>query len=245
MRQNRGLMMRRLWLVLLLLTLLVSGCGKQAPPPVDADTEPIVVQKEKVPAIVSADVPERDPFATRSGSTSTGEAGTVPTEGRNPFVLASASDEWQEEQGTVDTSGRNPFVEGSGEVIEPPPPVEEPIDDPDEPPIEEPSAGEITLEVTTLERCWLDVFVDDERVLRTNVPVGETLRWQGQQEVQLAQVGRIWAVEVTVNGQKIGLLEDLVKKLVDGPITEAGVRISMERMYPGGVLVGLSFSAIE
>ena len=99
------------------------------------------------------------------------------------------------------------------------------------------------LELSALDRCWLDVFVDGQRVLRTNVPAREYLHWQGKQ-VELAQVGRAWAVQVTVNGQELGLLENLVAQLENG-FTVPGVEITLERKYPGGVLVGLRFSVQE
>lgn len=232
------------WVIaLMILVLLLSGCSKEAPPAAEVDDEPQVVQKEKVPAIVSADAPKRDPFASVSGSSRTELAGSVPTEGRDPFTVGKTGDQWETQEGKVSKAGRNPFVEGTGkEEPLPPPPVEEPPDKPEVPGEEPPVVGDgVVIKVTTLDRCWLDVFVDQQRVLRTNVPVGETLSWRGEQEVLLDQVGRERAIEITVNGQQLGVLSELVKELKDGPKVVAGVQVSLKRTYPGGVLAGLSF----
>ena len=246
MRRNRGWAMNRLGAVLLIMMLVLTGCGKKAVPPTEPPKGPVVVQKEKVPPIVDAGVPSRDPFGA-GGSGSVAPKGVVPVEGRDPFGGAAAGGGWQAQPGQVLVAGRDPFSEGSGQVIVPPviKPPEVPIEEPPvDVPVDPPVTSGVMIEVVTLDRCWLDVAVDNVRVLRTNVPVGETLKWQGQGEVRFDQVGRERAIQVKVNGKDLGRLDAFVPRLTNGSITEAGVQISLEKTYPGGVLVGLRFKAL-
>ena len=242
--------MRRLGLILIVLIgfVLLVGCGQdEAAPEVEAPVDNEQVDEVREPVILDADVPERDPFSAGSGSSNWDtEGSTVRRQGRNPFAVADGSSDWRTQRGSVNTSGRDPFVQGSYEPYEPDEPDEpnepdEP-DDPDDPDVG-PAPGEVNVQLTTLDRCWLDVFVDGDRVLRTNVPRGETLEWAGS-VILLEQVGREFGVAVTVNGQDLGRLGTLVQRLEDGPIVEGGVRISLEQRYAGGVLVGLEFAVV-
>jgi hypothetical protein len=235
--------MKRWAIVLLLLMLLVGGCSEETPPPAEMENEPQVVETEKASAVARAEAPKRDPLAAVSGSKKTGEAAEISTEGRNPFTVEKAGKDWATEKGKVDTSGRDPFVKGK--AGKPAAPAEKPPKDPT-PGTETPVTEDgVTVQLTTLDRCWLEVFVDKKRVLLKNVPAAETLTWQGQKEVYFAQVGRGWAVEITVNGQKLGVLSEFAKDLKDGPQVVAGVQISLRHIYPGEVLVGLSLKKTD
>ncbi|MBS4030497.1 MAG: hypothetical protein KGZ63_03610 [Clostridiales bacterium] len=249
-------MKRNVAFLILICTLLLVGCttkqvvepGILTPAPVEEQTEPVEVEIRELQA------PERDPFATGSVSESGSEVvvSAVEAEGRNPFVVADGSDR-ERLAGEVESGGRNPFAVVPNEVIVPEIPVEpeEPVD-PGEIPVDpEPGEPNITdgvqLRIVTTERCWLDIFEDGVRVLRDNVPGGRTLDFYGDSEVRLEQVGREQAVSVTVNGKDLGRLLELVQRLENGPYEdrEAGVRVSLERRYPGGVLVGLRFTALN
>ena len=249
--------MRRVGLTLIILIGLVMlvGCGQNTTvPEVEVPVEDAQEEVEREPVILDADVPQRDPFSASGSGAWEKEAGTVTVEGRDPFRVADGSSDWERQNGEVDTSGRDPFVPVSGEPDvpvepeepeEPDEPVEpeDPVDEPDDPDDEVPLPDAVTVQITTLDRCWLDVFVDGTRELRTNVPQGETMEWQGS-VVLFEQVGREFAVEVTVNGQDLGRLGDLVQRLEEGPVEEAGVQISLEQRFAGGVLVGLEFAVL-
>jgi len=64
--------------------------------------------------------------------------------------------------------------------------------------------------------------------------------------VRLEQVGREWALMLVVNGKNLGRLSAMVAELQKGPVTfpDAGVIVSLDRRYSGGVLVGLRFRAL-
>lgn len=226
--------------LLMCMVIMLAGCGRQAAAPQGSLPDvPQAVQKEKVPLILDAGVPERDPFAAAAAAAvrEKGEAAAV-VNGRDPFAAAAASTDWQTARAAVSPGGRDPFAAGTAAELPPEPEV--PAEEPGEPG-EVPAAGAVVVQLETLDRCWLEVFVDGRRVLRTNVPVGETLTWAGTREVVLEQVGREQAVLLVVNGRNLGRLAEVVPRLERGPVTEGGVAISLERRYPGGVLVGLRF----
>jgi hypothetical protein len=255
------------WLVISMVILLMFtlvGCGRGD---MDNDTfVPPVVEKpedEPITEIIGGETPTRDPFATGRDYTDWDkETGDVDADGRDPFASDLVGSDWVKESGNVSTDGRDPFrmVAGVGdpEPVDPvdpepvdPEPVEpvdpEPVDpEPVEPVDPGVPSGVILVQARTLDRCWLDVFVDGERVLRTNVPVDRDLEWSGN-EVLLAQVGRDYALEVTVNGKNLGVLIDLVERMSNGVYVdqEAGVRISLERQYDTGVLVNLRFTPLN
>jgi len=221
--------MKRVWFLLLLL-LVAVGCSRnleQPLPPAGGGEEEI----KAVLPVVAGDLPARDPFLAQQGEAVARDAAQVPATGRDPFGRTADEPGSEQEAVAVTGSGRDPFREGG-----------------EQPPVEEPDgplpAGRVEIELFVRTRCWLDVFVDGERVLRDNVSAGETLRWQGGR-VELAQVGRSWAVELKVNGRDVGLLEELAAEFDRGPLVRSGARITLQRKYPGGVLVGLLFSATE
>ncbi|MCW3490294.1 DUF4115 domain-containing protein [Dethiobacter alkaliphilus] len=237
-------------ILMIILGLVLVGCGQEeTDSELDVPDEVVQEEEEREPVILDADVPDRDPFASGGSGSWERERSQVERDGRDPFAVAGSSD-WERENGAVDRSGRDPFAPGAEEEEEPVEPPEEPVDpvdpeDPDDPddPDDVVIDGMVTVQLRTLDRCWLDVFVDDTRVLRTNVPRGETMEWEGS-VVRLEQVGREFAVSVVVNGEDLGRLGDLVERLEDGPVIEAGVQISLEQRYAGGVLVGLEFASL-
>lgn len=220
--------MKKRGLVVLLCFLLLMGvgCRDVAPPLPETPGEALAVPTEQPPEILAPVVPGRDPFS----------------------VAAPAAR--QKKSGTVDRTGRDPFLPAPPEP-EPiaPEPVPEPVPEPTPPaPAEEERLSEgLVVALQTVDRCWLDVFVDGRRVLRSNVAAGQTLRWEAEREIVLQQVGREHAVRLTVNGKDFGLLSRFAQRLAAGEDLEreAGVRISFERRHSGGVLVGLRFSIVS
>lgn len=239
-----------LTLVVLCGFVLLAGCGQEAAPPVDdAPVTELPAAEERLNEIIDAAVPERDPFDSGPlAMERERRSATVEQSGRDPFAMAAAAERTRESSRVRET-GRNPFVEASqgGEQQEPEPePPEEPVI-PGEP-VDVQPPGVVLVELRTTDRCWLDVFVDDVRVLRTNVPLGQTLSWEAERVVRLEQVGREFAMRATVNGKDYGTLGELARRLETGGTMvdrEAGVAISLERRYAGGVLVGLAFSAVS
>ena len=169
--------------------------------------------KPEILPVIEVYQPERDPFApgeaVAAGEKKPVAAGHTQKK-RDPFRPKSFAAE------TVETEW-----EAAGEVT-----VENVQED-----INLPVLEGLVLELSALDRCWLDVFVDGQRVLRTNVPAREYLHWQGKQ-VELAR-GRAWAVQVTVNGQELGLLENLVAQLENG-FTVPGVEITLSASIRAG-----------
>lgn len=159
----------------------------------------------------------------------------------------------------LELQGRDPFKPGPKDPLpevrpelptqpgpEPPPTAEEPL--PQQPPLITPQppdppqtgdtgpAGQVIVKLTALDRCWLEVFVDGEHRLRTNVPRDETLVYTGK-EIRLEQVGREWALLLTLGGQNLGLLQDLVPSLGKGPLSYdfegTRVRVNLGQRYQG------------
>jgi len=230
--------MRRLLILFLLVLAVLAGCGEKKADLVALDPQQQSERQSKeeinLTPVIGPHHPVRDPFAT-------GNVVTV-NEGKPALALP-----------TTQRPERDPFreksldakipVKGREVLVAEMPTAEQPGKK--EQGTEGGQATEnLVLELVTLERCWFDVFVDRKRVLRTNVPAKESLKWQGSL-VELAQVGRAWAVLVTVNGQELGLLEELAAQLENGSVTVAGVKVTLARKYPGGVLLGLRFSAVE
>jgi hypothetical protein len=256
MRLSKEIVMKRNVAFLLLLCIFVlAGCAaQQVVDPGTSTPAPVEEQTEQVVEIRELQAPERDPFAVASVSEPgrEGLVSAVEVEGRNPFIAAEGTGR-DSLAGEVVPEGRNPFSEVPNEVTVPEEPeIPEEPEEPGEIPVEpgEPEepvlTGNVQVWLVTLDRCWLDVLVDNVRVLRDNVPSGRTLVWDGS-EVRLEQVGREQAVSVTVNGKDLGRLSVLVQRLENGSYEdrEAGVRVSLERRYPGGVLVGLRFTALN
>lgn len=220
--------------LVVLLAFLLPGCGQNpvilAPPDVPAVGENATMGSGEIRELQP---PERDPFRVAA-------AGPIPG-----GVIGMPAPE----------TGRDPFERAANVVILPPEPDEVPPDEEPVPPDEEPIPpddpvvvipGKVALQIQTTDICWLDIYADNVRMLRTNVQAGETLTFEAEAEVRLEQVGREWALMLVVNGQNLGRLSTIVTELQKGPLTlpEAGVRISLQQRYSGGVLVGLRFTAI-
>jgi len=212
---------RGLLALLCFLLLMGVGCRDVTPPLPETPGEALAVPTEQPPEILAPVVPGRDPFSVAAPSARQKKSGTVDRTGRDPFLPAPPEPE--------------PIA---------PEPVPEPV--PPAPTEEERLSEGLVIALQTVDRCWLDVFVDGRRVLRSNVAAGQTLRWEAEREIVLQQVGREHAVRLTVNGRDFGLLSHFAQRLAAGEDLErdAGVRISFERRHSGGVLVGLRFSAI-
>lgn len=214
------------WLPLVFFLLLAAGCSPGSPAGYRGNLPPPAAEAGYESAIIGGEAPGRDPFAR-------GEA----------FSL------WAGQTDLVIAVGRNPFAPSADAGTKP-----EPGPETDEPGVSQPAVpdgvnltGRVNVLLKLLDRCWLEVLVDNELVLRTNVSVSTVLEYAAQGEVALRQVGRDYAVEVHVNGHNLGRLSDLVLKMSGGVYEEkeAGVRISLERRYAGGVLAGLRFRPLE
>lgn len=73
-------------------------------------------------------------------------------------------------------------------------------------PTAQPSAGrQLEVEAQVTDRSWIRATVDGRIVLEETVAAGQTLRWAGQERIEL-RVGNAGGVEVTVNGRRVGAL---------------------------------------
>lgn len=231
-------MRKKSWFIVItvmLAVLVLAGCKlrQEAEPVPQAEQPPVSREKpaETVVAMRERPAVERDPFAPSGELPETKVLAEIRAEGRNPFervpnVIVEPEEEPEQEPET-----------------EPEPGEEEP--EPGAEPGIEPGEGTLVLQLKTLDRCWLEVLVEGERMLRTNVPKGETLAYEGNR-VELQQVGRDWALDVTLNGRNLGLVSSFVDTLPR--VFEFGdvqVRVSLEQRYPGGVLVGLRFEIVK
>ncbi len=208
----------------LMLVILLSGCALKSP-------------EIKQPAPAAAQpAPAAGPLLARERR--------QPE--RDPFLAPAVVTAEQKKLAEIKEEGRDPFQPVPNVVI--PPEVK-----PEEPPAAqpgpvEPGTGPVNIQLVALDRCWIDVFVDNERVLRTNLPKDGSVSFAGG-EVRLEQVGREWALDVTLNGRYLGVLKDLVPDLQKGPVTYnfdgTRVRVSLGQRYSGGVLVGLNFKVIK
>jgi hypothetical protein len=217
--------------ILCLLFLLLSvGCGEVVQPLTETAADELPVPVEQSPEILVPVVPGRDPFSAAAPYARQKISGTVERTGRDPFLPAS----------------REPEPEPvKPQPAEPAPVIPEPV--PPGTAEEQPLPEGLLVVLETIDRCWLDVFVDGRRVLRSNVADGQTLRFEAEREIVLQQVGREHAVRLTVNGKDLGLLSQFVQRLAAGeePGRQAGVQVRLERRHAGGVLVGLRFLAMD
>lgn len=199
--------------------------------------------------------PERDPFAVGAFSgreqpvpvaaTATPSARNQALPQRDPFAVG--------QRGVGVPEGTEPEGASPGETTPATPPGgkagSSPVGSPVASPAGSPVPGRVEVRVTTLDLCWLEVYVDGERVLRKNVPGGTTHTWVGEREVLLQQVGRERAVDLAVNGRDLGRLSALAPRLQGDPQTVetdgTRVKITLARRYRGGVLVGLKFAVQE
>lgn len=86
---------------------------------------------------------------------------------------------------------------------EPPDPVEdeEPADE--APEIEDEAPDRVDLVLALEENSWMRVFVDGALALEETVPAGETLQFDGAQEIEV-RFGNAGGVRVELNGQDMG-----------------------------------------
>jgi hypothetical protein len=171
---------------------------------------------------------------------------------RDPFLVAAAAADWEKKEPAVVEEGRDPFAPAPNVEVpdvkpEEPPVTVDPVD-PVDPGENGTAPGMATVRLTALDRCWLEVLVNGQRELRTNLPRGETVTFEGK-EVRLEQVGREWALVVSLNGRMLGVLSDLVPDLQRGPLTYdfegTRVRVTLGQRYSGGVLVGVNFTVLR
>ncbi len=59
--------------------------------------------------------------------------------------------------------------------------------------------------VHVIDRCWLDVYTDDEHAFEGLLEPGEVSAWQAQTQIRMT-IGDAGVLEVTVNGERLGLL---------------------------------------
>jgi hypothetical protein len=81
-------------------------------------------------------------------------------------------------------------------------------------------AQAVNVEMRTVDRSWVRVTVDGRVVSEEIYAPGQTLRWTGQQSV-LLRVGNAAGVDLTVNGERVGVLG------------QAGVAVDREFRRPG------------
>ncbi|MEW6244735.1 MAG: hypothetical protein AB1497_10875 [Bacillota bacterium] len=230
---RRGKAARVLISTALVCSLFLAACGKRTADTVDtgAFTQKqgeAVSAAENVLQPQAVVMPKRDPF--------------------EPVVVSAPARSVTGRSQIKEAPRRDPFHPADGDASA----FEEESSDSDLVPVqtgEEPFTGKVHVQILTLDLCWLDVFVDEVQVLRTNVLPDKTLEWTADSQVRLEQVGRERAVIVTVNGQRIGLLADLARRLVLEPYviqTETTtIRITLEKRYTSGVLVGLRFAVVH
>ena len=68
-------------------------------------------------------------------------------------------------------------------------------------------AKDVRVSVRLTERCWTEVTVDGKTVFEGLLEEGKTENWQGKESIVL-RAGNAGALEVTVNGKKLGTLGD-------------------------------------
>jgi len=217
----------RMAILFIFFLLLSVGCGETVQPLPETATNEMPVSAEEAPEILVPVVPGRDPFSAAAPSARQKTSGFVDRTGRDPFLPAARQPE--------------PAVP---QPAEPAPVVSDPTE---QEPAEEGRLPEgLVVALETTDRCWLDVFADGRRVLRSNVAGGQMLRFEAEREIVLQQVGREHSVRLTVNGRDLGLLRHFVQRLAAGeePARQGGVHVSLERRHSGGVLVGLRFLAV-
>ncbi|MBS3898086.1 MAG: DUF4115 domain-containing protein [Dethiobacter sp.] len=216
----------RMAILFIFFLLLSVGCGETVQPLPETATNEMPVSAEEAPEILVPVVPGRDPFSAAAPYARLKESGFVDRTGRDPFLPLPRQPEPAE-----------PVPAESPVVPEPVPPAA----------VEEDRLPEgLIVALETVDRCWLDVFIDGRRVLRSNVAGGQTLRFEAEREIVLQQVGREHTVRLTLNGRDLGLLSHFVQRLAAGeePARQGGVHVSLERRHSGGVLVGLRFLAV-
>ena len=97
------------------------------------------------------------------------------------------------------------------EVVQPPVKAEQPAAAPAaapaNPPDTQKSADGVRVSVTLTERCWTEVSVDGKSVFEGIIEKGKTENWQGKESVVI-RAGNAGALDVTLNGKKLGKFGD-------------------------------------
>ncbi len=133
-----------------------------------------------------------------------------------PVLLLTGSVFWYLNAGKP-VSGIKPAPEqNEPESTEPlPEETDEPAEAERPAPAEPEQPGVMMLEIKlTRGDCWLEVSVDNELVLYETVRMGETLVFEGNQEISVV-FGNAGAVEVVFNGEELGQLgsmKEVVKR---------------------------------
>ena len=100
-----------------------------------------------------------------------------------------------------------------------------------------------------LDPCWLEVDVDGQQVLRSNVGKDALLKYEADRRVTLKRVGRDRALSLSVNGQNLGRASSVAAEVLEKPkrIETEGrvVEISLARRYASGVLYDLDFTLLQ
>lgn len=74
-------------------------------------------------------------------------------------------------------------------------------------PTARPAGDEVTVKVVTTRDAWLRVLVDGVQQYNGTLPKGSTRQWTGDEIIRI-RTGRADSVQVTVNGEDIGLMGD-------------------------------------
>ena len=97
------------------------------------------------------------------------------------------------------------------EAVQPPVKAEQPAAAPAaapaNPPDTQKSADGVRVSVTLTERCWTEVSVDGKSVFEGIIEKGKTENWQGKESVVI-RAGNAGALDVTLNGKKLGKFGD-------------------------------------
>ena len=97
------------------------------------------------------------------------------------------------------------------EAVQPPVKAEQPAAAPAAAPANPPDTQEnadgVRVSVTLTERCWTEVSVDGKSVFEGIIEKGKTENWQGKESVVI-RAGNAGALDVTLNGKKLGKFGD-------------------------------------
>ena len=74
-------------------------------------------------------------------------------------------------------------------------------------PARTPAVDGVNVSVTLTERCWTEVSVDGQSVFEGIIEKGKTESWQGKESV-VVRAGNAGALDVTLNGKKLGVFGD-------------------------------------
>ena len=74
-------------------------------------------------------------------------------------------------------------------------------------PTTRPAGDKVTVKVVTTRDAWMRVLVDGVQQYNGTLPKGSTRQWTGDDIIRI-RTGRADSVQVTVNGEEIGLMGD-------------------------------------